>query len=284
MKGLRQIKNKIKGIENLKRITHAMALISATKMRKAQKYALISRPITNAILSLIKDFKGLEHFLIKENKAKKDLLIVVGADRGLAGSLNSNIFKEAVEFLKNYDREIHLILIGKKTINFFQRSRFEKYKIVVKFEKFGDYFLVEQTLPLTDFLIESYKNKIYKNVFIIYTHFIKTFEQKVITRKILPLKFADVFEILKPSEENFDYLIEPDKKTFQEKTIPIIFRILVHHLILEANASEHSARMVAMKKAADNATEILSSLYLTYNKIRQEKITEEILDILRSVQ
>jgi F-type H+-transporting ATPase subunit gamma len=281
MKGLRQIKNKIRGIENLRKIAQAMALVSSNKMRKAQKYALSSRPITNAILSLIKDFSSADHFLIKENKAKKDLLIIVAADRGLAGSLNSNVFKVAVDFIKNYNRELHLILIGKKAVNFFQRPQFSKYKIVAKFEKFGDYFLPEQTLPLTDFLIEAFKKEIYKDVYIIYTHFIKTLEQKVVLRKILPLKLTDLFEIFKPTEEKLDYIIEPNKKIFQEKVIPIIFRILVHHLILEANASEHSARMVAMKKAADNAKEMLESLYLTYNKIRQEKITEEILDITR---
>lgn len=282
MKGIRLIKNKIKATQNLAKIAQAMAMVSVNKMRKAQKYALASRPIVKAILSLLAGAR-LYHFLTKENKkAKKDLVIIIAADRGLAGSLNLNVFKTATNFL-NSNPSVDLILIGKKTVQYFTRPQWQKFKIIASFTKYGDYFKIEDTLELSDFLINAYQQKIYRQVFVIYTHFLSTLKQKVLVRRILPLSLNDLYEVFGNENQSFtDYLIEPKKEIFQQKVVPMIFRILVHHLILEANASEHSARMVAMKKAQDNANEMLTKLYLLYNKARQENITNEILDITRS--
>jgi len=284
MKGLRSIKNKIKAVKNLGKIAQAMALVSVNKMRKAQSFALKARPMARTILEILKGVR-MNHFLLKENKkAKKDLLIVVCTDKGLVGSLNSNILKEALNFLKSNENKTDLILIGKKAVNFFQKEKFKDLRIVATFEKFGDYFMVEQTLILSDFILEAYRRKIYKNVFIVYTHFISTLKQKVNLKRILPLNKTD-FEIFGKIESKLSYFIfEPKKEKFQKIVIPMIFRILIHQFILEANASEHSARMVAMKKASDNSKKLLSKLTLEYNKIRQENITQEILDVIRASQ
>lgn len=296
----RAIKNRIKSTKNIKQITKAMEAVSAVKMRKSEVVALKARPYA---LSALEIFKGLSARLdnntsnlsplLEQNKSKKIGLVVVTSDKGLAGSFNTNVLRKALEILKDKKDEFELITVGKKGRDFLGRRGFS---IAKDFLGAGDFVELEETKPISIFIKEGFLNKRWSKVILLYTNFMSALKQETITREMLPFSFQSISKIVDgitpdrgryanmPSfigqkEKDLTYKFEPDPVTVLNELLPALLEIEIHHAILEANASEHSSRMVAMKNASENAGELIGELTLVYNKARQAQITKELTEI-----
>lgn len=296
----RAIKNRIKSTKNIKQITKAMEAVSAVKMRKSEVVALKARPYA---LSALEIFKGLSAKLdydisnlsplLEQNKSKKIGLVVVTSDKGLAGSFNTNVLRKALEILKDKKDEFELITVGKKGRDFLGRRGFS---IAKDFLGAGDFVELKETRPISIFIKEGFLNKRWSKVVLLYTNFMSALKQETITREVLPFSFESISKIVDgitpdrgryanmplfigQKEKGLTYKFEPDPLTVLNELLPALLEIEVHHAILEANASEHSSRMVAMKNASENAGELIGELTLVYNKARQAQITKELTEI-----
>lgn len=304
-----EVKNRIKAVKNIGQITKAMEVVAATKMRKSQQVALNSRAYAFKALQLLSVL--VQHAPIKSplfqarpvqalpGKAKT-LLVIVTSDRGLAGSFNSQVLRLADSFLKFYEdpNVLKAIAVGKKAISYANKK---KLNLVGEFHGFGDFIEPEETNSLADILIKGFLNSDWDRVITISTHFRSTLKQEVLMRQVLPVDLEKIQEtineiipdhgrfsdIRKSSivnrESSIDYIFEPSPKELIEGLVDHLVRMQVYHLVLEANASEHSARMVAMKTASDNAKELSGKLNLAYNKARQAGITKELIEITSAV-
>ena len=289
-----------------------MEMVAATKMRKSQEIALASRPYAFAALDFLATLCGLDADklpeLFKVREVKRVLFVLVSSDKGLAGAFNSSIFrkfeKHQKEFLNSEKglgagKEEHLfVAVGEKAFNYLSKKGFN---IVKKFVAVGDYTTTEQAHPISDFITSGYLENKWDRVIIISTHFRSALKQEPHVRRVLPIdfdhledtvkeiipergKFADLIKeqqitFLQGKCETKEILIEPATGEVLNKLAEHLFFIQVYHLILEANASEHSARRMAMKTASDNASDLGSALNLQYNKSRQSRITTEISEI-----
>lgn len=297
MATLQNIKRRLRATRNMQQITRAMEAVSASKMRKSQLVALGARAYSVKALEIlgnIGEMRDLDYWLFDENKDSSKIgLLVVTSDKGLCGGYNSNVLKTAWKFVREHP-ESEVITVGKRAIKFFERRGIKPNG---DFVGFGDYVEVEATSPVARLLSDRFKSKKYREVWVVYTNFISTLKQEVALRKILPVDLEFIREIIEGiipeygrfSEERlkergtpryYEYKFEPDPLTIFETLIPSLFEVAIHHIILEANASEHSARMVAMKSASDNASEIIDELTLSYNKARQAGITKELLEVV----
>ncbi|MCX6721437.1 MAG: ATP synthase F1 subunit gamma [Candidatus Staskawiczbacteria bacterium] len=310
MESPQNIKKRLKSVNNIGQITKAMELVSATKMRKSQEIALASRPYSFAALDLLANLTLLENLkkeelpeLLRQRKVSKVLFVLVASDKGLAGAFNSSVFRKFELHMKRdeekYPNEEHLFLaVGEKSSAYLTKKGF---KIAKKFVQAGDYTTPEDVKPITDFIVQGYLDKKWDRVVIISTHFRTALKQEPHIRRFLPIDFdhiADAIreivpergkfaELIKEQSINFvptradvkDYLIEPSAKKVLERLVKHLCFMQMYHLVLEANASEHSARRMAMKTASDNASDLSVSLNLQYNKSRQSKITTEISEI-----
>lgn len=317
MESPQNLKKRLKSVHNINQITKAMELVSATKMRKAQQIALDSRPYAFTALDLLASISNLEiplPALFETRKIiKKVLFVLVASDKGLAGAFNSSVFKKFEKHIQEYAQthkvasagsyggptEEHLYLaVGEKANAYLQKRGFNVLK---KFSQVGDYTTPEQVKPLADFITEGYLDKNWDRVIVISTHFKSALKQEPHVRRVLPIDFehmADTIKQIIPERGKFadlikeqrisfipqkskmkEYLIEPSAEKVLEKISKHLFFIQLYHLILEANASEHSARRMAMKTASDNASDLSEELNLEYNKSRQARITTEISEI-----
>src|SRR3989344_1186541 len=285
MAQIREIRKRIKSIENTKKVTHAMELVSAAKMRKAQVWALSGRPYStslNEIITEVREKTDKMHTMLKPKSAPKQLIIVVASDRGIAGGLNINLFREIIA---KEIKDATYITIGKKATNFAVKTGAE---FIASFES-------EEKSPLEiarsisklarDLFTSSQVNK----VSILYPHFVNTTNQIPKWVQILPIEFEDQRPTdlptypLRPRSEASrptDLLFEPDIDKILNNILPHYVLTRIYQVLLEAKASEHSARMVAMKNATDAAGDLIEDLTLTYNQARQEAITKELLDIV----
>ncbi len=315
MESPQNIKKRLKSVNNINQITKAMELVSATKMRKSQQIALDSRPYAFATLELLANVSVLEDLkkwnipLFEVRKQiKKVLFVVVASDKGLAGAFNSSVFKKFEQHLKiekaQWKKEKHLFLpIGEKAYSYLSKkfSTTDQSVVLPKFTQAGDFTTPEQVKPITDFIIQGYLEKKWDRVIVISTHFRSALKQEPHVRRILPIDFdhiADTIKEIIPERGKFadlikehhinfvpnkaklkEYTIEPKAEKVLENLAEHLFFMQIYHLILEANASEHSARRMAMKTASDNASDLSEALNLQYNKSRQSKITTEIAEI-----
>jgi len=298
----RDIKRKIKSVGNTKQITKAMEMVSAAKMRRSQQVALQSRPYCESALELLGNLSwraGYKHHpLLVTRPIKKEALIIITSDKGLCGGLNSNIFKKSLRYLEeNSDKEVDIIAIGKKARDYLA---WRGYNIRAEFTKIGDLVKVEDTAHIATLIMDLYREKEYDLIAAVYTNFISTLKQEVVLRQVLPISIEGIKEIVsgiipkqgryaelkdnkKTIEEtsfwNYEYKFEPSVKEVLNELLPGLLKIQIYHMILEANASEHSARMVAMKNASENAEKLINELAIIYNKLRQSAITKEISEI-----
>jgi F-type H+-transporting ATPase subunit gamma len=313
MESPQNIKKRLKSVNNINQITKAMELVSATKMRKSQQIALDSRPYSFAALDFLATISALENQKLPElfevrKKIKKVLFVLVTSDKGLAGAFNSSVFKKFELHLKNekaeWKEEKHVFLpVGEKANNYLTKKfgTTDPSVVLEKFTHVGDYTTTEQVKPLSDFLVNGYLKKDFDRVIVISTHFRSALKQEPHVRRVLPIDFdhiADTIKEIIPERGKFaelikehhisfipdknklkEYTIEPKPEKVLEKLAEHLFFMQVYHLILEANASEHSARRMAMKTASDNANDLGEKLNLQYNKSRQSRITTEIAEI-----
>jgi len=287
-----------------------MELVAATKMRKSQEIALASRPYAFAALDLLANLSLLHKDLselLKSRKIKKVLFLVVASDKGLAGAFNSSIFKKFEHFLtennKKYQDEKIFLAIGEKSFNYLSKKGLP---VVKKITSAGDYTLPEQVRPLADFLVDGYVKGDFDKVIVFSTHFRSALKQEALTREVLPINFDLIKETVKeiipdkgkfaelikeqdisfvPDKEKLpEYLIEPSPREVLDGLVRHLFFMQMYHLILEANASEHAARRMAMKTASDNANDLGQVLNLQYNKSRQSAITNQIIEIIAGAE
>ena len=298
MPSVKSIKQRIKSTKNTAQITKAMEMVSAAKMRRSQETALHGRPYAAASIRIVKNVLAkLEEKpgLLLSREAKSKLILIVTSDKGLAGALNANILRKTDEWLANEKNDginILAIAVGKKAIDYCFRKNIKMEKF---FTGFGDAGSTEETIEISGYVLAGFLEKKWDEVDIIYTHFRTTLLQEVRVRKVLPITIENLEASIKsivPEHGRFaevkngnslketdDYLFEPTSKEVLDVLLSQLLAIHIHNVILEANASEHSARMVAMKSASDNAKKLVTDLTLVYNKARQSNITREILEI-----
>lgn len=312
MASLQHIKKRLTGVKSINQMTKAMELVAATKMRKSQEVALASRPYAIAALEMLAsiaehmttietgDTAAMAHMdLLQRRGGGKTLILVIASDKGLAGSFNSSVFKKLEIRLSEMTEEekgsLLFAAVGAKAVEYLRRRNMP---IAGEFTKFADIVRLEETEPIAKFLLEGYAAKKWDAVVAYSTHFYSAMKFEVLRRQILPVDFHKIrhsVEEIVPDRGRFanlrthisagrakrpaDYIVEPDPKTAMQAMIPLLFRMSFYHLMLEANASEHSARRMAMKSANDNAGDLIEDLTLSYNRSRQEQITKEIIEV-----
>jgi F-type H+-transporting ATPase subunit gamma len=286
MPSTRDIRRRIKSVKNTAQITKAMQMVASSKMRKAQQGALAGRPyatLMNEVLAAVSTRAGdFQHPLMETRPGKKRAVILIGTDKGLCGALNSNLMREATKFDK--DATV-FICAGKKGSQFIART---KRTLAAEFT-YKDAPQFSEARAISKFAQEQFLSGQVDGVDILFTNFINTLSQKVEVRPFLPIgevKTVDVAiegqgggETLKRDEGQLEYVFEPDPEQLFGALLPHYLNFQVYQLLLEAKASEHSARMVAMKNATDNAKQLIKDLTLEYNKLRQNNITKELLEI-----
>jgi F-type H+-transporting ATPase subunit gamma len=283
MANTQDIRRRIKSIRNIGQLTKAMQMVAASKMRKAQQHALAGRPyaslMNKVLVSLQKRTDPRLHPLLNIRDVNKELVLIISTDKGLAGSLNTNLFREASSFDQ---AKTAFVTTGKKARQFIART---KRELLADFELKDAPSFVE-TKPISKFCTEKFLNHEVDKVSVLYTHFINTVNQKPVVQTLLPISAFDLpkkHDESKEGEEDVDpmlgYIFEPNALAVLDIMLPYYVQYQVFQMILDARASEHSARMVAMKNATDNAHEFIKDLTLEYNKMRQASITTELLEI-----
>jgi F-type H+-transporting ATPase subunit gamma len=281
MPDIRKVKRRIKGVQNIAKITRAMEMIAASKMKKAQERGLAGRPYAEKIEQVIADLAALpettmQHPLLQRRPVKKIAVVHITPDRGLCGGLNANLNHQLAGFvLENKKTGIEVVAVGRKGREFATRNNFE---MSAEFTGLSDQPGYLDTLPISKIVIEQYTKGDIDEVSLSYAGFISTLVQKPVMKQLLPVKPAVI-----PGGQNVDYLYEPDAETVLGNLLPRFVEMEIYHAILESIASEQSARMVAMRNATDSASELIGDLTLLYNKARQESITRELLDITGGV-
>jgi F-type H+-transporting ATPase subunit gamma len=281
MANTQDIRRRIKSIRNIGQLTKAMQMVAASKMRRAQQHALAGRPyaglMNKVLVSLQKRTDPRLHPLLAIREVKKELLLIISTDKGLAGALNTNLFREAARFDQS---KTAFVITGKKARQFIART---KRELLADFELKDSPSFVE-TKPLSKFCTEKFLNGEVDKVSVLYTHFINTVNQRPLIQTLLPISS---FDLPKKHDESaaedvdplLGYIFEPNAERVLDGVLPYYIQYQVFQMILDARASEHSARMVAMKNATDNASEFIKDLTLEYNKMRQAGITTELLEI-----
>jgi F-type H+-transporting ATPase subunit gamma len=281
MASLKDIKIRIRSVKSTQKITKAMEMIAAAKMKKAQQQAIKGRPYLMKLKEIIANLlhvsePPLTHPLMqKKTKVKNVGYIFMTANRGLCGSFNTNVIKEMLNILreKNDKQEI-VISVGKKGLQSMERIG---KKVLADFEGIGDKPSYLDTIGISRVVIDDFMNGKLDEVYLVYNHFYSTMTQKPAVIKLLPIDIDKSFASPKLKR---DYIFEPEKEKLLDELIHRYVETSVYQTVLESVASEHSARMMAMRQASDNATEIVGNLTLHYNKARQAKITKEILEVV----
>ncbi len=281
MAGSKEIRTKIKSVENTRKITRAMEMVAAAKMRKAQERMRAARPYTekirNVAAHLSRANPEYRHaFLVKRESIKNVGLIVVTSDKGLCGGLNTNLLRLAVHEMKAWEasgKGLMVCPIGNKGFGFMNRIG---AKVKSHLTGIGDTPHVEKLIGAVKAMLDAYVAGEIDAIYLSYNHFINTMRQEPRVEQLLPLGG----EQLGAAEGNWDYIYEPDAKKVIDELLLRYIESLVYQAVVENMASEQSSRMVAMKAASDNAKSVISELKLVYNKARQAAITKEISEIV----
>ena len=281
MAGGREIKTKIKSVQNTRKVTRALEMVSASKIRKAQERMKQSRPYARLMRQVIghvakANSEYVHPFLAERTDVKRVGYLVVSTDRGLAGGLNSVLFRKLLADMREWQAkgvEIDVVTIGQKATVFFRRLQ---VNLVGSVTHLGDRPELSALVGVIKVMLDGYSAGTLDRVFVAYNDFVNTMSQKPRQDQLLPLPPSDSLE----SKHDWDYLYEPDAQTVLDHVLTRYVESLVYQAVLENLASEHAARMVAMKSASDNATKLIGSLNLVYNKARQAAITQEISEIV----
>ena len=279
MPSVRDIRRRIRSVENTGKVTNAMSLIAASKMRRAQNSVLQGRPYAEKIYEVIahlaaqpdEDGEAL-HPLLEIRPVNRIGLLAITPDRGLAGGMHSNINRRVAQFILNQSVPTRSIAVGRKGRDFMARYGQD---LLAVFADLGDRPLVVDTLPISRMLIDNFLNGEMDEVYIVYTRFVSTMSQEPVVQKLLPVTPAEL-----SATDRSGFIYEPDTLTVLGSLLPQFMDMEVYHAMLESIASEQSARMVAMRNATDNAKSLADDLTLVMNKLRQDSITNELLDLV----
>jgi len=281
MPGSKEIRTKIKSVQNTRKITKAMEMVAASKMRRAQERMRTARPyaekIRNVAAHISKANPEYRHpYLVDRDSVKRIGIIVITTDKGLCGGLNTNILRLAMNQMKEWEsqgEEIEVCTLGNKGLGFMQRLG---AKIVAQVTGLGDRPQMEKLIGAVKIMLDGYTQDRFDRLMIFNTRFINTMKQEPTLEQLLPLSG----EVLGAPEGNWDYIYEPDAKIVLEQVLTRYIEALIYQAVAENMASEQSARMVAMKAASDNAATVIEELTLIYNKTRQAGITKELSEIV----
>ncbi len=282
MPGSKEIRAKIKSVENTRKITRAMEMVAAAKMRKAQERMHAARPYAEKIRQvaahLARANPEYKHpYLVKRDEIKNIGIILITSDKGLCGGLNTNVLRLATTRMKEWDSKgagIYVTAIGNKGLSFMTRIG---AKIQSKLTGLGDTPHVESLIGAVKAMLDAYVAGEVDAIYISYNHFINTMKQAPTFEQLLPLSAENMQS---GSEGHWDYIYEPDAKLVVDELLLRYVESLVYSAVTENQASEQSSRMVAMKAASDNAKSVIGELKLVYNKARQAAITKEISEIV----
>jgi len=281
MPGSKEIRNKIKSVQNTRKITKAMEMVAASKMRRAQERMRTARPygekIRNVAAHISHANPEYRHpFLVARDTVKRIGIIAVTTDKGLCGGLNTNVLRLALNRIKEWEaegEEIEVCAIGNKGLGFMQRLGAQ---VVSQVTGLGDSPHMEKLIGAVKVMLDGYTHDRFDRLMIFYTRFINTMKQEPVMEQLLPL----TGEKMGAPEGSWDYIYEPDAKDVLERVLTRYIEALIYQAITENMASEQSARMVAMKAASDNAGNVIDELTLVYNKTRQASITKELSEIV----
>ncbi len=289
MPSTQEFRRRIKSVNNTKQITKAMQMIASIKMQKAIKNADQLRSYVqnswNMLVTLAKLTSPESHPLLLPKESNKQAIILVTSDRGLAGAFNSDVIRKLTNTIKPSNSEFSLantdiIAIGKKGAEYVKR--YSLGNLIAEFP-FADEIQYEEIMPVAKLAIDEYEKGNYSKISIIYSHFESSLKQTPVVKQVLPItsEHIDIPELWQKKEEEFEpeFKFEPDADAVLAVILPQFVRVQIFGGVIEANASEHSARMVAMKNATDNAGDLIDELQLVYNTVRQGNITREIAEI-----
>ena len=295
MPNLKDIKNQINSVGSTKKITSAMKMVAASKLRRSQEKAEAARPYSSRLEEMLSSLassatsgEGIVQLLTGTGKDERYLIVPVTADRGLCGGFNSSINRETFKFIKSLegeDKSVQLLTVGKKSRDFF--SRIMKDKIVESFADLGSSGAgYDIALKISNKLQNLYFDGKFDKCVIIYNKFVSAITQEVSHQQLIPL---DILQSKKSSDENDEkdhsiYTYEPDEETILKDLLPKNVSIQIFKVLLESNAGEQGARMAAMDNATRNAGEMIDSLTLIYNRTRQAFITKELIEIISGAE
>jgi F-type H+-transporting ATPase subunit gamma len=283
MAGSREIRNKIKSVQNTRKITKAMEMVAASKMRKAQERMRHARPYADKVRNIAAHLAGANPeyrhpFLVRRDTIKAAGLILITTDKGLCGGLNTNVLRMSTQRLRELESagtKVQVTAIGNKGLGFMQRIN---AKVVSHLVLLGDQPHMERLIGPVKLQLDAYAAGEIDAVYIGYTRFINTMKQEPVIEQLLPLDPSKLEETSR--EYSWDYLYEPDAQSVLDELLLRYVETLVFQAVAENMASEQSARMVAMKSASDNAKKVIEDLQLSYNKARQAAITKELSEIV----
>lgn len=301
MAGLRELKNKRHSINKTRKVTRAMEMVSAVKMQKAQERALAGRTYAASALRVLAHISGTveasNHPLTQLHTTGKHGLILITSDKGLAGALNSAVLKKAEAFLKQHNKkDVVCIAIGRRG---YEYLRTRGYTVLHHEENKQDTVSLDSLTALFDHAVPMQTTAQTRSWHIAYTNFKSTFEQEPYLRQVFPLSLDTLVETIQgiastkgaqqavqnePATSPATYTVEPSPEAVFNTVLPQLANVLLYHALLEAKASEHSARMVAMKSATDKAGELSHALMLRFNKLRQAAITREVSEITSGIE
>ncbi len=280
MSGAKEIRTKISSIKNTQKITKAMEMVAASKMRKAQDRMQATRPyaekIRNVISHLAHAHPEYHHPYLAERKARRVGVVLISTDRGLCGGLNINLFKKVIMAMQQWDAdgiEIDLTLIGAKSNAFFKRLG---GNVVSTATHLGDAPAINDLIGTIKVMLDAYENGKIDRLYLANNNFVNTMTQRPLLEQLIPILGHEEKEL----ETHWDYIYEPDSKPVMDALMIRYIESLVYQGVVENLACEQAARMVAMKSATDNAGELIDELQLVYNKARQAAITQEISEIV----
>jgi F-type H+-transporting ATPase subunit gamma len=281
MPGTKEIRSKISSVKNTQKITKAMQMVATSKMRRAQERMRLARPYADRMRSVIghlteanPDYRS--PFLQPRDAVKAVGIIVVSTDRGLAGALNANVFKQTLLLTREWQgraAEVSLCLIGAKGLNFFRRL---SVPILANVSHLGDRPHVKDLIGTVKVMLDAYRDGNIDRLFLVNAQFVNTMTQRPVTQQLLPVEALDTEGL----QEHWDYNYEPEASQILDGLLMRYIESQVYRAAVENVASEMAARMVAMKAASDNAGELIDELQLIYNKARQAAITKELSEIV----
>ncbi len=287
MANLKEVRVRIASIKSTRQITSAMKMVSASKLRKGQNAIQNLRPYEEQLRQILDNInKGLKqedkNVLCLPKPAKQVLVILVAANKGLCGTFNSNLAKKTVTHLrelKEQNYEPRLWIIGRKAEEFFKKST---YIIDECFHDLIDTVTVDDAFAFARRAMDVIEKGEYQKVDIVYTQFINAATYKLFAEQVLPMALdsSPYSEPEVDNEDDFEYILEPSRKEILDELVPKVIQTYFYRILLDSFTSEQGARMTAMHKATDNATELLKNLTITYNKVRQASITNEIVEIV----
>ena len=279
MPSVRDIRRRIRSVDNTAKVTNAMSLVAASKMRRAQNNVLEGRPYSVKLQEVIAhlaaqpmDDESGSQPLLATRTVEKSTVIMISPDRGLCGGLHSNLNRRVGQFIMEQQSPVEAIAVGRKGRDFMVRTNQD---LKATFTDLGESPLLVDTHAISHMIIDSYCEGTTDEIFLAYTNFGSTMVQEPVIEKLLPIVPAEL-----TSAESVGYIYEPGNLAVLQNLLPRFVEMQVYHAILESVASEQSARMVAMKAATDNASELSENLTLVMNKLRQESITNELLDLI----